>query len=162
MDRHTMLRERLRRGLLYGLLATLAMTALMLLGMGTGFSPIPRPIPVALVAWVAHGALPRPLLMGVGMLAHFAYGGIAGAVFAAVLGRRGTLWAGLAFGVLLWLGMGLLFLPLLHWGRFGSYVAPGIGAATLVLHLIYGGVLGWGVGRGTAAQPGAAEPADGP
>jgi Family of unknown function (DUF6789) len=145
--------DRIRRGLLAGLLATLAMTVVMLAGSATGFSPIPRPIPIALLAWAVRGALPRPALLAGGMLAHFAYGGLAGALFAWTLRRYANVWSGLAFGVLLWLGMGLLWLPLLHWGRFGALVHPGIGAATLLLHLVYGGVLGWLCARWRPAAP---------
>ncbi len=138
------MRERLGRGCGWGLLATGVMTALALLGAATGLNPIPRPIPVALAAW-ALGAVPRPLLMGSGLAAHFAYGGGAGALFAAVLGRRAGPFSGLAFGIVLWLGMGLFFLPLLHWGSFGRDVGAHIGSATLLLHLVYGGVLGTGL-----------------
>lgn len=143
----------MRSGLLAGLLATLVMTVVMLAGQVAGVSPIPRPIPVALVAWVVRGAVPRLLLLVLGLLAHFAYGAVAGIVFAWVLRRRANLWTGLALGVLLWLLMGLFWLPLLHWGAFGNTVNPGVGLATLVLHLIYGGLLGWGVRRWRPATP---------
>jgi Family of unknown function (DUF6789) len=145
-------RRRLRRGLQAGLLATVLMTVLMLAGKASGLSPIPRPIPVALMAWVLRGAVPRLVLLALGLLAHLAYGAAAGALFSAVLGRRAQLWTGLAWGALLWLAMGLFWLPLLHWGRFGASVQPGIALATLVLHLAYGAVLGWWVGRGAAAE----------
>lgn len=148
------MRSPIARGFGWGLLATLAMTAVMLAGLLSGVSPIPRPIPIALAAWVL-GAVPQPVLAVTGMVAHFGYGGVAGAVFAAVLGRRTGLLTGLGFGVLLWLGMGLIFLPLLGWGLFGTAVTPRVALATLVLHLIYGAVLGWGSARGqrAGAQP---------
>jgi Family of unknown function (DUF6789) len=139
--------KQLNRGLRYGLLATLGMTVVMLIGVGTGMSPMPSPIPIALAHW-ALGDLPMPALLVTGMIAHFLYGGVAGAVlFAALRGRVSVVW-GLGFGVLLWLGMQLVFLPLLGWGLFGSAVSPRVAVATLVLHLIYGGILGWGGARG--------------
>lgn len=144
----------LKRGLVWGLLATLCMTVLMLAATATGISPMPRPVPIALAAW-ALGALPLPALAVTGGVAHFAYGGIAGAAFAGVLGRRAGLRSGLAFGALLWLGMQVIFLPLLGWGLFGAAVTPRIAMATGVLHLVYGGVLGWGVARRQATQPAA-------
>lgn len=137
----------LQSGVRAGLLATLVITVLMLIGKLTGLSPVPRPIPVALLAWVLRGAVPRLVLLVLGLLAHFVYGGVAGAVFAGVLRRFANLWSGLAFGVLLWLVMGLYWLPLLHWGAFGNTVNPSVWLATLVLHLVYGLVLGWGVPR---------------
>lgn len=131
------------RGFLYGLLATLGMTVLMLIGVAAGLSPMPSPIPIALAHWLL-GDLPKSVLLIFGMVAHFLYGGAAGAVLLAVLRERtGILW-GLAFGALLWLGMQIVFLPLLGWGLFGSAVTPRIAVATLVLHLVYGAILGWG------------------
>jgi hypothetical protein len=138
--------EHMKRGVLYGLLATLGMTILMLIGVGTGLSPMPSPIPIALAHW-ALGDLPGPALLITGMIAHFLYGGVAGAVLFAVLRDRVTVLWGLAFGLLLWLGMQLIVLPLLGWGLFGSAVTPRIAVATLVLHLVYGAILGWGGAR---------------
>ena len=51
--------EYAKRGLGYGLLATLIMTVLMLIGTATGVSPMPTPIPIALARW-ALGNLPGP------------------------------------------------------------------------------------------------------
>ena len=139
MDKYT------KKGFIWGLLGTLAMTVVMLLAMVTKVSPMPAPIPVALVKW-AFGALPQPALMLIGMIAHFLYGGIAGLVFSLIF-RKANLWKGFVWGILLWLGMQLIFLPLLGWGAFGSAITPKIAVATLVLHLIYGGTIGWGLSR---------------
>ena len=135
----------IRRGFLYGLLGTLGMTIIMLLGTAMKLSPMPAPIPVAL-AHKVMGNLPKPVLMISGMLAHFVYGGLAGAVFVK-LAKSKNVWYGFAWGVILWLGMQLIFLPFLGWGVFGSSITPKIAVATLVLHLIYGGILGWGLSK---------------
>ena len=136
----------LKHGLLYGLLGTLAMTAMMVLATVTGLSPMPAPVPVALAKW-ALGGLGQPVLVTIGMILHFLYGALAGAAFALLFRRKLNLWMGWVWAVLLWLGMQLIFLPLLGWGVFGSNVNLRISMATLILHLIYGGVLGWGLGR---------------
>ena len=135
----------IKKGFIWGLVATLAMTVVMLLGTITGQSPMPAPVPVALAKW-ALGALPKPALMLIGLIAHFIYGGIAGTVFSSIL-KRINIWTGLGWGVLLWFGMQLIFLPILGWGIFGTAINSQIAIATLVLHLIYGGTLGWGLGR---------------
>ena len=140
MDMH------LKKGIKWGLLATLSMTVIMLIGMITKISPMPAPIPVALVK-MAFGELPKPALMGIGMLAHFIYGGVAGLVFTLVIKNKVNIWKGLGWGIFLWLGMQLIFLPLLGWGIFGSAISPKIAVATLMLHLVYGSTLGWGLGR---------------
>ena len=140
MDMH------IKRGIKWGLLATLSMTVIMLIGMITKISPMPAPIPVALVK-MAFGELPKPALMGIGMLAHFIYGGVAGFIFSSLVKSSVNLWKGLGWGIILWLGMQLIFLPLLGWGIFGSAISPKSAVATLMLHLIYGSTLGWGLGR---------------
>lgn len=151
-----MVNDLVKRGFLYGLLGTAAMTAVMLLGTATGLSPMPAPVPVALAKW-AFGALSQPALVAIAMGAHFLYGGTAGGGFALAFNRRLGVVSGLGWGVLLWLAMGLVFLPLLGWGLFGTGVTARIALATLGLHLIYGGVLGWGLRRGsrhpTVSQP---------
>jgi hypothetical protein len=43
--------------------------------------------------------------------------------------------------------MELMVLPLLGWGVFGSAITPKIAIATLALHLVYGGTLGWGLNK---------------
>lgn len=65
---------------------------------------------------------------------------------------------GLGYGVLLWVLMGIVFLPFLGWGLFGTGVTPKIAVATLVLHLLYGGVLGWGLDRRTLSGVGSTDP----
>jgi hypothetical protein len=139
-----MMDTNVKRGFGYGLLATLGMTLIMLTGTALQLSPMPAPVPIALARW-ALGALPMPALVILGMLAHFLYGGVAGSILAWLLKNRVNIWLGFGWGVLLWLGMELVFLPLLGWGLFGSAITPKIAVATLILHLIYGGILGWGL-----------------
>jgi len=47
----------------------------------------------------------------------------------------------LVWGVVLWFIMQILVLPLIGWGIFGSAIDVKIAVATLVLHLVYGGLL---------------------
>ena len=136
----------LKQGFGYGLLATLGMTLLMLVGTFLKVSPMPTPIPIALAGWV-FGALPMPALVGLGLVAHFLYGGLAGAIFSWFIRDRAILWLAFGWGIILWLGMQLIFLPLLGWGLFGMAITLRIAVATLILHLVYGGILGWGLSR---------------
>jgi len=134
--------KRLAIGFGWGVVATLAMTVVMIIGRVTGVAPMPEVIPVAVAGHVLGAGTPRPLVMVVGVLSHLFYGGFWGAVLAALI-RPVTVWKGLGLGVLLWLGMQLVFLPFLGWGLFGTAITPLIAVATLVLHLVYGGTLGW-------------------
>lgn len=141
----TRARSRLEAGRLtaaagWGVVATLAMSVLMLLSVVSGLAPMPEPIPLALVKETV-GVLPQPALMAVAAAAHLAYGALAAVVLAA-LAKRVSLPVGLGYGVVLWAVMGLVWLPYLGWGLFGTGITPIVVAATLVLHLVYGGTLG--------------------
>lgn len=132
-----------KRGLVWGFFGTLAMTIIMITGTVLQMSPMPAPIPIAIAKWIL-GDLPKPILVIVGMLSHFVYGGMAGIIFSILLKDAVHLWKGLIWGIILWIGMQIIILPLLGWGFFGAEVSPKIAVATLILHLIYGGVLGSG------------------
>ncbi len=126
------------------------MSVLMIISSTTGMAPMPKPIPKALVGTVFSG-LPKPVSMAVAIGAHLTYGGAGGAVLAAAT-RPVTIVKGLGYGLLLWLLMGVMVLPYLGWGFFGTAVTPAIAVATLVLHLVYGGTLGWMLDREAASS----------
>lgn len=133
----------------WGAAATVAMSLIMLLGLATGLSPMPKPIPAAIVGKVTGGGLPRPALMAIAIVLHLGYGGFWGGVLAR-LRRPVTLWHGVGLGVFLWLIMQVVVLPFLGWGFFGAAQTPRIAVATLVLHLVYGLTLGGLMDRGRA------------
>jgi hypothetical protein len=137
--------RRLAAGFGWGLVATLAMSILMIIAVATGLSPMPKPIPAAMVGKVVGGVvregIPQPAIVALAVASHFVYGGFWGAVLAA-LTRPVTLWKGIGLGVILWLIMQLAVLPFLGWGLFGLAITPLIAVATLVLHLAYGATLG--------------------
>ena len=137
---------RVWRGLGWGVVATVAMSIPMTVGMATGVAPMPEPIPKALVTLLFGAGLPAPLLMVLSAGSYLGYGGLFGAMLARLFPDAG-LWEGLSMGIFLWGLMQVAVLPLLGWGLFGMSVTPKIAVATLVLHLIYGGTLGWGLGR---------------
>lgn len=126
----------------WGVVATIAMSIPMILGMITGMAPMPEPIPKAIVVKVVGEGIPKPLVMLLAAGSHLVYGGFWGAVLSA-LTRPVTIWKGIGLGILLWFIMQVAVLPFLGWGLFGSSITPRIAIATLVLHLIYGAVLGW-------------------
>lgn len=138
--------SRWKRGLGWGIGATVAMSVVMIVGMTTGIAPMPEPIPAAIVTSVLGSELAPPLLMGLAGGSHLGYGGLWGLVFAESVSDA-TIGKGLLLGVFLWLLMQVAVLPMIGWGLFGTAVTPAIAGATLVLHLIYGAVLGWGLAR---------------
>lgn len=145
-----MTQHRLRAGFGYGIVATIAMSVLMLLALGSGNSPMPQPVPKAVVAQFFGSGLPKPVLMALAVGLHLGYGGVFGVVLARIACPV-TIGRGLALGVGLWVLMQVAFLPFLGWGLFGMAITPKIAVATLVLHLVYGGVLGWVLDRDTAS-----------
>jgi len=89
-----------------------------------------------------------PLIMVLAAGSHLVYGGIWAALLIQVTDRV-TIWKGLGLGIFLWLLMQVVVLPLIGWGLFGAAITPKIAAATLILHLIYGALVGWLVDRRT-------------
>lgn len=134
----------------WGVVATLVMSIPMVAGAVAGFLPMPRPIPAAIVGELLGSGLPRPVHMAVAAGSHLVYGGVAGGILA-VMTRPVTVWKGAGWGVLLWVIMGVTWLPFLGWGLFGAGIDPKVTVATLVLHLIYGVTLGWLVDRGAGS-----------
>ena len=146
-----------RRGFVYGIAATIAMSVLTMAGTVAGMSPIPEPIPKAIVVAIVDSA-PEPVVLALAIGGHLAYGGLFGALLARIA-RPVTLTKALALGVSLWGFVQVLVLPFLGWGVFGSSVTTRIAVATLVAHLVYGGVLGWAMSRNAPsvdAQPASA------
>jgi hypothetical protein len=134
---------RAERAALLGLMATAAMTILMVITVIPGIPLAFRPFPVELV----HHAFPRlglAALAAVTIVVHFGYGAAAGALFSFVA-RPMSLGRGLAFGLGLWIFMQIAFVPWGYgWLEFGlGHGYPWAALFTLILHLFYGGTLGW-------------------
>jgi hypothetical protein len=128
------------------------MSVVMIAGVLTGLSPMPTPIPVAIVGKILGGGPPQPALMALGAAVHLLYGGTFGGVLAMAT-YPVTVWKGVLLGIILWLLMQLFWLPFLGWGMFGVAVTPMIAGATLLLHVIYGATMGWLIDRHAHRAP---------
>jgi len=137
--------ERLRewRAAMYGLAATAVMTLPMALGLFRHGPVAFRPFPVVIMSAMLPHLGPLPLAL-VTTLAHFAYGALAAMAFS-YLARPMSVGRGLAFALALWIVMQVMFVP-----AFYNHIEFGLGRGepwtamfTLVLHLVYGGALGW-------------------
>lgn len=131
------------RGFAWGIVATVAMSLVMLATVVTGLSPLPEPIPKALVTTVL-GLSGMPLVPIAAAGAHLLYGGVFGGLLAGASDRISAL-HGVALGLGLWVVALLAVFPVLGWGIAGSSLGPRPAVATLVLHLVYGAVLGLGL-----------------
>ena len=143
-----MITKRFWSGFGWGVVATVGMSIPMIIGTASGVAPMPEPIPKAIVTTILGKGLPMPLIMVLAAGSHLVYGGIWAALLIQVTDRV-TIWKGLGLGIFLWLLMQVVVLPLIGWGLFGAAITPKIAAATLILHLIYGALVGWLVDRRT-------------
>jgi hypothetical protein len=126
------------KGMIAGLVATLVLTALMVLNSTMNLMP-----QIHLIGWLTSlGTLSRPAAW----MDHFIIGVVVWGLLFAVydgLATRPSPWLkGIIFGVFAWLIMMVTFLPLAGAGFFGAKIDITAKVGLLVLHLIYGLVLG--------------------
>ncbi len=139
-----------KAGFLAGLAATVVLSLMMVVKNALGVMPELRIITM-LADMLGVGR-------GVAWLVHFGIGVFAYGTAIALLGNpdRRNVTRGLAIGAAGWLAMMVAIMPMAGAGLFGlalGWLAP---AMTLVLHLMFGAVLGWTFDRLVAPRAGAA------
>lgn len=132
------------KGVLAGFIATVVLSAVMLLKGMMGMMPEMNAI--KMLTAMAHGFMNTPAVPIVGWLLHFVIGSVVWGMLFAVLirhipGRSSTV-KGLVFGTAAWLLMMIMVMPLAGAGLFGLQLGMGAPVATLVLHWVFGAVLG--------------------
>ena len=137
------------KGMVAGFVATLALTALLMLKSTMDLAPHLNIIRLhtqlgsigTVAAWMDHfivGTLVWGLLFG---------------AFDAIY-EKGAYWLkGVIFGVFAWLMMMVLFMPMAKAGFFGSKIGIEAPLVTLLYHLVYGVVLGITYGLLTVRAP---------
>jgi len=135
------------KGLVAGLAATVVLTLLMGLKAMMGLMP-QLDIPRMLAAMMGSPDMPV-----IGWIVHFIIGivvyGVAIAVLDSKLPGTSHVGHGVMLAVLGWLIMMVLLMPMAGAGLFGMNIGIMAPMMTLVLHLIFGAVLGWVYGRST-------------
>ena len=141
------------KSIVVGAGAALVMFLLMMLAIhGTGIAPFNQPPSAAFLHKIGLPTMPLAPIV------HFAYGIFWSIVLVAFFGRNTNVWNGLGLGVVLWLIFMIVYAPIIGWGFFGVG-GPGhdlpaddplyLGSpvmfivAALLLHLIYGVLVGW-------------------
>jgi len=135
-----------------GAIGSLIMFVLMMVAIhGAGVAPFNLAPSAAFMKTLGLPAKPLALI------AHFGYGIVWSIVFVALFEHRLTIARGLGLAGVLWLGMMVIYSPIIGWGVFGfGDTATGELAlgnpvkyvvATAVLHAIYGLTIGWGNAR---------------
>ncbi len=133
------------KGMVAGLAATAALSALMVMKSAMGMMP-----QLDMIGMLSRmmGAAGSPV---VGWIVHFLIGAVVwGALFAWLdprLPGGSHALRGVVFGVGAWLLMMVALMPMAGAGLFGLGLGIMAPVMTLVLHMIFGAVLGWTYGR---------------
>jgi hypothetical protein len=138
------------RGLVAGLAATVTVSLVILLKQALGILPQLSTIKVLAQMLGYHS-------LAIGWLAHFIVGVILWGPLYAWIDPKSTYphwFIGMMFATCVWLGVMLIVMPAVGAGLFGLDLGIVTPAATLVLHWIYGAVLGvvFGSSRLTVTQ----------
>ncbi len=134
-----------------GIGGSLVMFLLMVVGIKvTGVAPFKIPPSAAFLEKIGLHVGPLPLLV------HFGYGAFWSMAFYYLFRERMSVGWGIVLALGLWLFMMVVYSPIIGWGFFGFggteyaqdtklYLEPGPKylIATLVLHLIYGSIIGY-------------------
>ena len=126
------------RGIVAGFVATIVLSAIMLMKQSMGL--MPELDPIAMIAGMAGASSPA-----VGWIGHFVIGSVFwGAGFAIVSPYLpGPYWLrGTTFAVGAWLMMMIVMMPIAGAGPFGLSLSMMVPVASLVLHVVFGLVLG--------------------
>jgi len=138
------------KGMLAGLVATIVLSLLMVLKAMMGLMPqldLPK---------MLAGMMGSPDMPIIGWIVHFAIGIVVYGFAIAALGSKlpGTsrVGHGVMLGVIGWLIMMVVLMPMAGAGLFAMNMGVMAPMMTLVLHLIFGAVLGWVYGRSAAPR----------
>lgn len=144
--RNRVLLNRFLIGYAGGLAATAAFTLLIVIAGRWMDAPS---VPAALGQWALGRPLTAPVtttVMAVGLAYHFLLNGAAwGAAYALLFGKA-PWWLGLLFGFFVWSVL-VLSPPFYGWGMAGAASGAWLLVGLLLVHFVYGGVLGYVVYR---------------
>jgi uncharacterized membrane protein YagU involved in acid resistance len=132
-----------KAGLIAGFIATVVLSIFMIAKSSVGL--LPQLTPIEDIVHVADRLTGMTLPLPFGWIGHFVIGTVVwGIIYVALQASLpgAPVVKGLIFGALAWLAMMIFFMPLAGHGLFALSLGPPATVATLVLHLIYGAVLG--------------------
>lgn len=124
------------KGIIAGLVATVVLSILMVLKKQMGM--LPEMDVIKMLAGMAGGTAL------IGWLMHFIIGSGYGVAYSLLHGTLpgSAIIKGIVLGVIGWLIMMLLLMPVMGAGSFGMHFGMMAPVATLILHVIFGAVLG--------------------
>ena len=121
-----------------GVITAVVLSAIMMAGMKTGISPMPKPLGLAFASTVLGTEVPLP----VGLLFHVAWVTLWSVVYVALFRDRLTFGRALGLALVLWVLALVAFFPFVGWGFLGLAVSPKLIVGALVPHVLFA-VLLW-------------------
>lgn len=136
MELHNLSTREWAKALGVGIVNGLLLTAIMVPAIKSGISPFPKPVGLAFAETVLGRSLPLP----VGLLFHLAYVTFWAMAFVAFFRNSLTLRNALVLAFVLWIGVLVVFFPIIGWGifGFGLGIGPKAMIAAFVPHLLFG------------------------
>ena len=140
-------------GAVAGLEATAAMSALMWGAQRAGFvgKQAPKQVVQSSLGAVGQSSSDESSHNAISLVAHFAFGGAAGAIYGALSERlrldRAPVVTGIAFGLAVWAATYKITFPLLHAMPPPEQDRTGRVRTMVLAHIVYGAVLGGRTGR---------------
>jgi hypothetical protein len=125
-----------------GIVTALLLTAVMVPAMKFGFSPMPKPLSLAFAETVLGRALPLP----VGLMFHIGYVALWSIAYVSLCRDDLSLTKALVLGGLLWIGVLLVFFPIVGWGFLGLAISPKLIVGSFIPHVLFAVFL-WGLCR---------------
>lgn len=98
-----------------------------------GISPLPQPLGLAFAETALGGPLPLP----VGLLFHVVYVTFWSVVFVALFRDDLSFVKALGLALVLWIGVLVVFFPIVGWGFLGLAIGPQLIVASLVPHVLF-------------------------
>lgn len=139
------------KGIAAGFIATVVLSAFMLLKAKMGM--LPEMNAIKLLSGMSHKMAGTPAMPAVGWFWHFLIGSVLwGGLFAAFhrsLPGASEVTRAVWLSVLAWLAMMIVVMPVAGKGLFALSIGPMAAVATLVLHIIFGVALGYSFDRFT-------------
>jgi hypothetical protein len=108
------------------------LSAVMVPAAKMGISPMPKPLGLAF-AQTLLGKVPLPI----GLLFHLVYVTGVTTLYLAVVERRPSFTKVLAYGLLLWGLVLVVFFPIVGWGFLGLNISPKLIIGSLIPHLLF-------------------------
>ncbi len=125
-----------------GIATAILLSAVMVPALKLGISPMPKPLGLAF----AETVLGRPLPLPVGLLFHVAYVTFWSVAFVVMFRNSLSFGKALLLALILWIGVLVVFFPIVGWGFLGLGVSPKLIVASFVPHLLFAVFL-WGLCR---------------